>query len=126
MNTRHFLAKSGKIYGFDSPDQDDFIGAVIAAEWEEVTGNWPPPPPVQPDIIGFISSIKNTLGNAAGIIQLPSEAQSAISLSLTALTISDWPDLEIYITSIEKHIDADKYAAIKEAVTIFNIPITLA
>lgn len=42
---RYFLdTESGMVYGYQGDDQGELIAAAIAAEWQEVTGNWPAEP----------------------------------------------------------------------------------
>ena len=84
-----------------------------------------PTPPARPDVAGFIAAVKSALGGPAGIMALTPAVQSGISLSLGAISLGDWADLQIYISTIKPSIDPIAYAAIKAAAPTFNIPITL-
>ena len=81
----------------------------------------PNPPP-------FIKVIKTALGGPTGILVLSPGIQSAISLSLAALSMGEWSDLQAYISSMKTALDAvntNIYITIKAAATQYNIPITL-
>ena len=36
-----------QVYGYDPADQQSYIAQAVANGWEDVTGNWPPPPSEQ-------------------------------------------------------------------------------
>lgn len=77
------------------------------------------------DVIGFVAAVKSALGGPAGIMALTPAVQPGISLSLGAISLGDWPDLQIYISTLKPSIDPVAYTAIKAAALTFNIPITL-
>lgn len=81
--------------------------------------------PILPNTSGFIQACKNAFGGPIGILSLPSNVQSAISLTISAISLQDWSDVQIYITSMEVALGPTTYSAIKTAATSNNIPVVL-
>lgn len=118
---------------------DDVVrsGWVACPAWLGIGGDITTPEPVWfiadtgtlvPNPKQFIIDCKQAFGGPANVLTLPISIQSAISLTISAIMLGNWSDVQAYITAMQSAIIAANpavYTAIKAAAVANNIPITL-
>lgn len=130
MAMRYFKSPEGEVHGYDDADEAWealMQSQAVDAEWEEVTGSWPPPAPVipaAPDTSAFMIAVKAALGGAVALNTL----LRAYPLLQPSLAAAAWTDAQALLddAKITGAVTAAEFAAIQAAAAASHIPIALS